>query len=83
MAKIKIISNPYEKNIIYEKYDDNAQCWNLITYERAPNSPLVSNELTKKLFPHKAKKIVDSIVFSCQSKKKRWSSLMKERSRYG
>ena len=64
MTKIKIISNPYEKNISYEKYDDKVQCWKQITYDSSRNSPLVSNELTKKNFPHKAKKIVDSIIKS-------------------
>lgn len=62
MAKIKIISNPYERRIKYQKWSDSPEGWTDINYETRPNSDLLKEELNTGFFPFVVKKIVDVIV---------------------
>ena len=62
MPKIKIISNPYKKETLYQKWDLENNQWIDINYENNRNSKLLKQELTHGFFPFKAKKIVDNIV---------------------
>ena len=62
MPKIKIISNPYKKETLYQKWDLENNQWIDINYENNRNSKLLKEELTHGFFPFKAKKIVDNIV---------------------
>lgn len=51
MAKLKIISNPYKKEIRYQKWQDNGAQWIDIDYSNCKNSKLLSQELSKGFFP--------------------------------
>lgn len=62
MAKIKIISNPYKKEIIYQKWSDVYKSWIDIDVANSKNSKLLSDELTHGFFPFRAKQIVDAIT---------------------
>lgn len=62
MAKLKIISNPYKKEIRYQKWQDNGAQWIDIDYSNCKNSKLLSQELSKGFFPFCVKKIVDAII---------------------
>lgn len=67
MSKIKIISNPYKKEIKYQKWKIEDAEWISIDYSNNPNSKLLKQELTTGFFPFIAKKILDHIVkeYSC------------------
>ena len=66
MAKIKIISNPYIKQINYQKWNDDVvngeSGWKPIDYTNNPSSKLISEDLTVSFFPFKANDIVDVII---------------------
>ena len=62
MSTIKIISNPYAKEIKFQKYDSNSDSWQDIDYEHNENSKLLRQELIKGFFPFIVKEIVDIIV---------------------
>ena len=62
MVKIKIVSNPYDKNITYYRWDEAQNEWQIINYENNGNSLLISDDLTTNFFPFKANKIVDVII---------------------
>ena len=62
MAKLKIISNPYKKEIRYQKWQENAEDWVDIDYSNCKNSKLLSQELSTGFFPFCVKKIVDAII---------------------
>ena len=61
MAKIKIISNPYQKLTRLEKYNLVNDCWDEISYENSSNSVLVSDDIKKSFFQFKADEIVEGI----------------------
>ena len=58
MANIKIISDPYKNIIIYQKQNPSNSNWVSIDN---PNSKLLSEKLTKCVFPFNVKEIVDVI----------------------
>lgn len=62
MVKIKIISNPYKKEISYQKWQNNGAQWIDIDYSNCKNSKLLSQELSNGFFPFCVKKIVDAII---------------------
>lgn len=62
MRKIKIISNPYKKEIRYQDWDEQASQWIEIIADTYPHSKLVSKEFKEGFFPFKVKKIVDQII---------------------
>ena len=62
MAKLKIISNPYKKEIRYQKWQENVEDWVNIDYSNCKNSKLLSQELSTGFFPFCVKKIVDAII---------------------
>ena len=51
MSKIKIISNPYKKNISYEQWDSIKAEWEPINSANHPNSKLISDEMKTCFFP--------------------------------
>ena len=57
MAKVKIISNPYESVIAYQKWDDDTKQWESM----GESSKLHADKLTHAVFPFQAKKILDVI----------------------
>ncbi len=61
MAKIKIISNPYQKITRLEKYNLVNDCWEEITYENSSNSVLVSDDIKQSFFQFKADEIIEGI----------------------
>ena len=61
MARIKIISNPYNREIRYKVYNDSSQQWDDLQ-EKNPNSRLREDESGKAFLPFKIKDIVDVIV---------------------
>lgn len=69
MTKIKIISNPYKKEIKYQNWNKRTSSWEDITVESDPNSKLVSKEFKDGFFPFKVKKIVDQIIKDYQPEK--------------
>lgn len=62
MSKIKIISNPYKKNISYEQWDSIKAEWEPINSANHPNSKLISDEMKTCFFPFKVKTIIDTIL---------------------
>lgn len=62
MAKIKIISNPYKKEIKYQRWIETCSEWEDIDFLTNKTSRLLSWELTEGFFPFKAKQILDIIV---------------------
>ena len=62
MPTVKIISNPYKKEISYQKWSDEKQDWTSIDASTAKNSKLLSDELSHGFFPFRAKQIVDAII---------------------
>ena len=60
MAKVKIVSNPYIKEISYYRW--NGENWTKVTPENNESSKLVGAEFTSGFFPFKVKKIVDEII---------------------
>ncbi len=69
MRKIKIISNPYRKEIKYQDWNDHNSVWDDIIAETHPHSKLVSKEFKEGFFPFKVKKIVDQIIKEYYSEK--------------
>ena len=45
MTKIKIISNPYQKEITFKKWDEQTRVWKGISYDNNLNSKLISDKL--------------------------------------
>jgi GTPase SAR1 family protein len=71
MSKIKIISNPYQKETIFQCFDENKNEWNDINSEGNSNSGLLQSGLRTGFFPFKAKQIIDTIIteyFTASSK---------------
>ena len=62
MAKIKIISNPYAKEITYQKWQEGAQVWSTIDYNSNPNSRLLRESCTHGFFTLIAANTVDTII---------------------
>lgn len=62
MSKIKVISNPYQKKITYQRWNESCTQWITVDLENNENSKLLSDELTTTFFPFVVKKIVDVIV---------------------
>lgn len=59
MARVKIISDPYENKITYMKWNpENDGSWEPITNE---SSKLLNVKFTGGVFPFNVKKIVDTI----------------------
>lgn len=58
MAKVKIISDPYENKISYERMNTEGG-WESVAN---PNSKLLSEKLTRCVFPFNVKEIVDVIL---------------------
>lgn len=61
MAKIKIVSNPYNREILYYSYSDVLQNWESIKNNN-PNSRLREDESGKTFLPFKIKEIIDIII---------------------
>lgn len=62
MTTVKIISNPYDKKITYQRKNETSGEWIDIDYDKNPNSVLLKDEFTKGFFPFIADKIVDAVV---------------------
>lgn len=62
MPKIKIVSNPYKKEVKYQRWNTDESQWTDIDYDNNKNSDLLKSELTGGFFPFKVKKIVDLMV---------------------
>ncbi len=62
MAKLKIISNPYKKEIHYQKWQADYDNWVDIDYTNCKNSKLLKKELTSGFFPFCVTKILDAIA---------------------
>lgn len=62
MSSIRIISNPYKKDVLFEKWSETLQEWTTIDYGNNPNSKLVRDELRHGFFPFRASQIIDAII---------------------
>ena len=65
MTKVKIVSNPYCKEISYQRW--NGENWVKVVQQNNESSKLVGEEFTTGFFPFKVKKIVDEIIHAYQS----------------
>ena len=65
MTKVKIVSNPYCKEISYQCW--NGENWVKVVQQNNESSKLVGEEFTTGFFPFKVKKIVDEIIHAYQS----------------
>lgn len=61
MTNIKIISNPYTREIFYYVFNEIFQKWDDIR-EKNPNSRLVEDESGRAFLPFKIKEIIDIII---------------------
>ncbi len=62
MAHLKIISNPYKKNVQYQQWDENDNTWIDINPTVHKASNLLKKEFTEGFFPFKVKEIVTQMV---------------------
>lgn len=65
MTKVKIVSNPYCKEISYQRW--NGENWVKVVPENNESSKLVGVEYTTGFFPFKVKKIVEEIIHAYHS----------------
>lgn len=65
MTKVKIVSNPYCKEISYQRW--NGENWVKVIPANNESSKLVGEEFTTGFFPFKVKKIVDEIIHAYYS----------------
>lgn len=65
MAKVKIVSNPYRKEISYQRW--NGEYWVKVIPENNESSKLVGEEFTTGFFPFKVKQIVEEIIHAYHS----------------
>ena len=61
MAKVKIISNPYNREISYLTFREQSGMWEKIEVYN-PNSRLREDESGKSFLPFKIKEIIDIII---------------------
>lgn len=61
MKKIKIISNPYEKTILFSEWDMNEQKWKEIYDGVSDKGRLIRDDIKNGFFPFKVAEIVDII----------------------
>lgn len=62
MAEIKIVSNPYENTISYEKLSDRSGGWKDIASDPDYRGRLISSYYTTGFFPFKVSEILDELV---------------------
>lgn len=62
MTSVKIISNPYDRKITYQRKNDTSGEWIPVDYANNPNSILLSSAMTDSFFPFNVDKIVDAVI---------------------
>lgn len=67
MPRIKIISNPYKKEIRFQKWNEEVSDWSEITLDTNPSSNLLKRDIANGFFPFIIKKIVDCITTEYRS----------------
>ena len=58
MATIRIISNPYRKEIKFELLDQSTSEWIEINYHNNSGRKLIKEEIKTNYFPYKVREIV-------------------------
>lgn len=61
MAKVKIISNPYEKKTCFQCWESNVG-WTTIGEEQDKDSHLLNEKIMNGFFPFKAEEIIETII---------------------
>lgn len=62
MTKIKIISNPFRKSIVFQKQQPITEVWENISFESNPNSRLVRENIQKGVLSFQIQEIVDILL---------------------
>lgn len=62
MVKVKISSNPYQKEILFDKWNNQAGVWKSISYQNNENSKLISDKMKRSFLPFTVKEIIDIII---------------------
>jgi len=62
MNKIKIISNPYEKRVLFERWNNQLNSWTSIDEDSNSNSKLICSEYQIGFFPFKVYEIINQII---------------------
>lgn len=62
MVKIKVISNPYRKELTYQKWETSTEEWKEISYAENKNSQLMKDKLVKGFFPFHMEEVVNTIL---------------------
>lgn len=62
MATIRIISNPYRKEIKFELLDQSTSEWIEINYHNNSGSKLIKEEIKINFFPYKVREIVEILI---------------------
>lgn len=62
MAKVKIVSNPYQKQTVFQVWEKATGQWRDINHTSSANSALLREALRTGFFPFKVKQIVDIIL---------------------
>ena len=69
MNKIKIISNPYEKRVLFERWNNQLNSWTSIDEDSNSNSKLICSEYQIGFFPFK---VYLGNKWRCSSREKLW-----------
>lgn len=62
MVKVKIVSDPYKKNIQFEKFDEKEDFWKTISYHANENSKLISEKTSQSFLTFTIKEVLDTII---------------------
>ena len=62
MVKVKVSSNPYQKEILFDKWNNQAGVWKSISYQNNENSKLISDKMKRSFLPFTVKEIIDIII---------------------
>ena len=62
MNKIKIVSNPYEKRVLFERWNNQLNSWTSIDEDSNSNSKLISSEYQIGFFTFKVYEIINQVI---------------------
>lgn len=62
MTEVKIISNPYNKTILFDVRDSESDCWKRLSPANNPGSRLLKEDIVRSFFPFTARRILDILL---------------------
>ena len=61
MTTVKIVSDPYKRNIGFETVNSKTGEWERVDYQNNPGSKLITEDIKSNFFPYKIREIVEII----------------------